>query len=417
MFSKERYEAILDDTTLQKRYFGASHRICDPHETVARILPRLDQLGITRVANVTGLDWIGIPVIMVTRPNSRSVSVSQGKGLTLDAARASGLMEAVELYHAENITKPLVLASWEELSKRVRTICPYDLPIARTATFEPSARMLWIEGFDLLAGTPCWVPLTLVTTDATGTDLPGGEVFCSTSNGLASGNHILEAVCHALCELVERDATTLWFLSDAEVQRIRRLDLSSIHDAATTVVLHQFAAADMEPMIWDVTSNIGVPVFLCLLCEKGNRPERAIFGSMGMGCHPAREVALLRALTEAAQARLTLISGVRDDVFRTQYENGDDKARTMERYRALRPDAEQWRRFEDIGSFNSATVNEDVDWLLGCLHLAGIRHAVVVDLTEDDFRIPVVRMIVPGLEAPASAANFTPGKRARRLQT
>ena len=64
-------------------------------------------MGITRIANITGLDRLGIPVVMVCRPNSRSIAVSQGKGLTLDAAKASGLMESVETFHAESITRPL----------------------------------------------------------------------------------------------------------------------------------------------------------------------------------------------------------------------------------------------------------------------------------------------------------------------
>ena len=64
-------------------------------------------MGITRVAVLTGLDVIGIPVAAAVRPNSRSVAVHQGKGVTLDAAKASAVMEAVECFHAENIALPL----------------------------------------------------------------------------------------------------------------------------------------------------------------------------------------------------------------------------------------------------------------------------------------------------------------------
>jgi ribosomal protein S12 methylthiotransferase accessory factor YcaO len=46
-------------------------------------------MGITRLGNITGLDRIGIPVAIAVRPNSRSVSVSQGKGLELPQALAS----------------------------------------------------------------------------------------------------------------------------------------------------------------------------------------------------------------------------------------------------------------------------------------------------------------------------------------
>ena len=98
-----------------KRYAHDSHRICGPEDTLARLRPLLRETGITRIANVTGLDRTGIPVVMVCRPASRSVTVSQGKGLTVAGAKVSGVMEALEAWHAERIVKPLKLASLEEM--------------------------------------------------------------------------------------------------------------------------------------------------------------------------------------------------------------------------------------------------------------------------------------------------------------
>ena len=110
-----------------KRYTVGTHRICPPNDTLARVQPLLADMGITRIANVTGLDRIGIPVVMVIRPNARSVAVSQGKGLTLAAAKASGVMEAAELWHAEHITKPLKLASFEEMRREHQIADPERL--------------------------------------------------------------------------------------------------------------------------------------------------------------------------------------------------------------------------------------------------------------------------------------------------
>ncbi len=66
-----------------------THRVSSPDETRERIWPWLKPFGITRVANVTGLDCIGIPVVAVYRPNSRSLSVAQGKGV--NAGQRPGL--------------------------------------------------------------------------------------------------------------------------------------------------------------------------------------------------------------------------------------------------------------------------------------------------------------------------------------
>src|SRR5574342_31348 len=100
-----------------KAYRAGTHRTVAPTETLARVRPLMPAMGITRIANITGLDCLDIPVVMVCRPNARSIAVSQGKGLTLDAAKASGLMEAVETFHAESITRPLILGTARELDR------------------------------------------------------------------------------------------------------------------------------------------------------------------------------------------------------------------------------------------------------------------------------------------------------------
>src|SRR5690242_4196641 len=103
------------DEPLPKHYRSGTHRMVAPIDTFERVRRFMPVMGITRIANVTGLDSIGIPVVSVYRPNARSLSVFQGKGLDLIAAKTSGLMEAIEAYHAERILLPLKLASYEDL--------------------------------------------------------------------------------------------------------------------------------------------------------------------------------------------------------------------------------------------------------------------------------------------------------------
>src|SRR4029077_10358873 len=105
-----------------------THRSQNVEVTLKHVLALAPVMGITRVANVTGLDSVGIPVVMVCRPNSRSLAVSQGKGIDLASARASGLMEAAELYHAETITFPLRLCSYEEIRYTHRMVDVWQLP-------------------------------------------------------------------------------------------------------------------------------------------------------------------------------------------------------------------------------------------------------------------------------------------------
>ena len=112
-----RFTAVVEEKRT-KGYRLGTHRLIDPQATLEHIRPRLPEMGITRIANVTGLDRIGLPVVMVTRPNSRSLAGAQGKGLDLDSAMASGVMESVESYHAERIELSVECANLATMMRR-----------------------------------------------------------------------------------------------------------------------------------------------------------------------------------------------------------------------------------------------------------------------------------------------------------
>jgi YcaO-like protein with predicted kinase domain len=151
-----------------KRYLDGTHRLTDPATTLARVMPLAGRMGITRVAVLTGLDVIGIPVVAAYRPNSRSIAVHQGKGTTLAAAKASAVMEAVESYHAENITTDVRLASFVEVGAHGAAVAPERLPLAAGAgECSGHDRLLWIAGHDLMTGGARYVPYELVCADFT----------------------------------------------------------------------------------------------------------------------------------------------------------------------------------------------------------------------------------------------------------
>jgi len=395
-----------------KAFTQGTHRIVAPAATAQRVLELQGPLGITRVANVTGLDCIGIPVVMVCRPNARSLSVSQGKGVDLDCARASGLMESAELYHAERILHPLKLASWNELRFSHELIEVEALPRTSVSNFTPDRGLLWIAGTDLFSGRALWLPYELVHTNYT-LPLPNGSgCFVMSSNGLASGNHLLEAVSHGLCEVIERDAAALFRFSDLAAQEARRVDLDSIDDPGCRSLLDRYERADVSVGVWDMTSDVGVAAFRCVILDRGNNPFRRLGPIEGMGCHPVREVALSRALTEAAQGRLTLIAGSRDDNLRDRYQETQEAL--------LRERAEErlgragTRPFRVTPTEVHDTLEADVAAILAQLQRAGLKQAACVDLTKPEFGIPVVRVVVPGLETYHHVPGYLPGKRARR---
>jgi YcaO-like protein with predicted kinase domain len=393
-----------------KRLKRGTHRSEDLERTITRVLRLAPVMGITRVANVTGLDAIGIPVVMVSRPNSRSITVSQGKGINLAAARASGLMESAELYHAETITLPLRLASYEELRFKYNVVEVADLPRRASFHFHPNLRTLWCKGHDLLNDEDILVPYEMVHTNYT-SPLPDGHgCFIASSNGLASGNNLIEAIGQGLCELIERDATALWKARGERMNK-RRIHLNTVDDPDCRETIAKFERAGFCVAVWDITSDIMIATFACSLVPRDNQSLWHPAASAGYGCHPAREIALLRALTEAAQTRLTVISGLRDDLYGETYEQLMDPDFTNQsRHRVGQ--FRLGRRFRDVPTRNSKTFEADLAWELKCIRNAGLRRAIVIDLTKRELGLSVVRVIVPGLE-PILGTGYSPGRRAQ----
>lgn len=399
------------DPSVRKRYFTGTHRVVSPEDTLKHVQRFTAVMGITRIANVTGLDSVGIPVVMVSRPNARSISVSQGKGANLIAAKVSGVMESIETFHAENICAPLRLGSWEDLRYTHRLADVHRLPRASREPFDEFKRLLWIESKNLLDQSSVWLPYELVHLDYTPPLPTGHGSFASTSNGLASGNHLTEAIIHGLCEVIERDATTLWQLQP-DKHANTRIDLVTVNDPACRSLIERFQHAGAGVGIWDTTSDIGVPSFLCRVVQNGGQHRFTIRPASGMGCHPQRSVALSRALTEAAQSRLTFIAGSRDDLDYAEYEqqlNPENQARWV---RAVVGDG-AGRAYCQVPSFESDSLDHDLAWILDRLKHMGVTEVLMVELTRSEFAIPVVRMVVPGLEGILSDGRRAMGSRAQ----
>jgi YcaO-like protein with predicted kinase domain len=400
------------DGPVLKVFKRGTHRTIAPEDTLARVTPMARQIGVTRLGNVTGLDRIGIPVTVAVRPNSRSVSVSQGKGLGLSQALASALMEAIEVFHGERLTERTVEASFPELSAKARVVHPGSL-CGTGISFPDRTRIKWIEGYDLVSREACWVPWEVVHTDYAFPTSHTSEHFLSGSNGLASGNHLVEAVSSAICELIERDAVALWHARGVHERSRCRLDIASVDNEDCRTLLDLYETAQIAPRLWDVTSDIGIPAFICDIPAANDDASSALRRFRGAGCHPDRGVALARALTEAAQIRLTYIAGIRDDLPPRDYTESAAERLGAALLDAVSQAAEA-RSFRDVRSHDADDVAVDLRWELEQLRAIGIERIIAVDLTRPDFGIPVVRMVIPGLEWDCNHPDYIPGLRAQR---
>ena len=391
-------------------YCPDTRRNVPPEETVARVKTFAAAFGITRIANLTGLDRTGIPVAMVCRPNARSSAVFNGKGVDIVAAQASALMEAAETWHAENVRLPLQFGSFADLSGGHSLVDVDGLPRTPGTEFDSRMPILWVEGRNLMDNGAIWLPFEIVHADSRIPGAPMSGCFSMSTNGLASGNRLLEAVSHALCEIIERDATSIWHQSPHAEQDARRLDLATIDDANSLAILDLLAKAQLDVGVWDITTDLGVCAFYCMIVDRVDE-----LGHIGVGaaCHPARGTALLRAVLEAAQVRTTYIIGSREDIEQVDYDPATLGRRNAEVRALMRPTGCS-RDFRSAASAECETSEAEVAWLFDRLRSIGLRQAVAVDLTRPEFAIPVVRMVVPGLEgSDHHHLQYCPGPRAR----
>ncbi len=383
-------------------------------ETLDRITPFLASFGVTRLADVTGLDHVGIPVVQAVRPNSRSLSVSQGKGATVAAARVSAAMEAIEFHRAENMTPVVHLASLVELRGRGAPLVPVELLARREGSrFNEDLRIPWIPARGLISGREKLVPLEMVDMDMTVPRPYTTGCFYGGSNGLASGNCPEEAVLHGLCEVIERDANALWWHRPQEYPDPTRLDLETVDDPELVALVERFADSGVGLYVWNMTSDLGVAAFAATAIDGAMGVFRKVPVVGGHGCHPDRHIALRRAVTEVAQARLTAICASRDDISRASMEKGTDGAAVT----GLRRHLENEPRpvdFTAVPSCVNSLVEEDLALVLGAITEAGLPEPVMVDLTDPEIPIPVVKVIAPGLE-PNPAERTVAGPRLRAV--
>jgi ribosomal protein S12 methylthiotransferase accessory factor len=371
-------------------------------ETLSRAKALSKHLGITRITNITCLDRIGIPVFASIRPDAccGSLCVNAGKGLAEDEARTGAFMEAIEFAIAESKRRivgvftatPRSIASQPGATFEFIDLCPVlGIPV------DPDGPLDCVTSEDIITGESISVPAELAFSPFT--ENSGQTLFGNTTNGLSSGNTILEATLHGLAEVMERDVQSFNYVREASFW----VDFDDDHTPrAIKTLLDLVRAADLEVAVRYTPNVFDMAYFQAFILEPSDEVPVAI--SQGYGFHPVREIAAVRALTEAAQSRLTYIHGGRDDLidrvrfFRSQLP-GVERAETA-RLRARASDKGcriGYRTIPDQ-THHITCVSDAVNLLVKSLSSAGIKQILRVTLSQPDSALGVVKVIVPTLE-------------------
>ncbi len=398
---------------VRKRYFDGTHRIQSPEETWEQIKPLMRKIGVTRVANITGLDRVGIPVTAAIRPKSLTLAVASGKGLSLATALVSGLMESLETYCAEVADLPIITLSYNELIKRYQAPKPEHFFYRPHGLFHLDLPEKWVLGWDLIGQEEVAVPLASVIQNYRIDKKDNFELsaFRMDTNALASGCHFLEAVSSGIYEAIERDAVTCHMLLEQQRDRpLRKIKLDTIPYPRVVEALEKIERAEIQPILYDCTVDTEVPVFKAVIYDKLIRHMNGI--CLGYGAHLDPQVAMIRAITEAVQSRTVVIAGSRDDLFVAQHnsmrKNDDPEIIKLIENQSATVDASHYT------SYAGETLEGDVQLLLEKLQKAGLSRVIVNDLSIKELGVSVVRVIIPGLEG-YLARNYIPGERAQRF--
>jgi thioglycine synthase len=425
---------------------GALTRVRSIQDTLTEIIPLCIKIGVMRISDITFMDRLYIPNYSAILPGTEDLFwVYSGKGTTKSHAKASALMEAIERYSALPSTYhgTFIQGSYLQLSESYNKVLhPAEVvePVRQEYDYK-DAIMDFMPGFDLLTNEKVLVPAEIGLYRYS----PKHPAVCafahSHTNGLASGNVLEEAICHALCEVIERDAVSIADLCASSipynilekiidslkkeenggypVARIPAedkfvddtsifpdVDISEIAEEFEPIkrLVKKFANAGIPLLIKNITQkDIGIPTFVAssiewITCDYG-------YFAKGFGTHPDARIALIRAITEASQTRAANIHGARDDLKKIQYKVNDEiykrKWQFMPASSSLTKQNNNNKniiKFSEIKTHMNEDILDDINLILYSLKESGLKRAIIVDLTNPNIGIPVVRAIVPGLE-------------------
>ena len=380
------------------KFLASSFREISPENTMRTIIIDGAQLGVTRVSDITHLDVIGIPAFSSVRIDAdrRSLHVHNGKGARKVDAKVGAYAEAIEFALADpcrsqlNVERMSVgkLIECENFTWEFIDLCPLI-----TADFDADSEILVTEANILGTDNKVLVPYELVVHP-----YPSKEdsIFGTSTNGLASGNTIDEAILHGIFEVLERD-TRSWLKVTNSAYKVKLDNLIEVPELKDLVTkIHQ---AGLELVLCTVDNIFNLPYYDAYIIDPSvKNPVSLCYGS---SVHIDRNVAITRAITEAAQSRLTYIHGGRDDIT-DRYNYYVEKGKHQENL-----DLESFRKklgdLQEIDlpnrhSYNYETVAEVIKDVQERVESAGVGPVIWVDLSNPKICLKAVRVIIPGAE-------------------
>jgi thioglycine synthase len=426
----------------QKKWtLNGTSRVIPVEETLRRVSQISKKIGITRISDITYMDKLYIPNYSCVLPGTEDyIWVYSGKGPTKQHAKVSAIMESIERYSSLPTYYPnkLITGTFNKLKLSYNVLHPDEVVEPLTFDFQNDMLMDYVEGYDIINEVNILVPAALALFRFTPNPPSVNPFAFHHTNGLASGNVFEEAVCHALCEVIERDAISLAQLRASAIPfhilysinnklQIKGYKINlfskeqfkddnsiypdvliSVEDySPITQLIKKFKKFNIDLIIKDITTDIKIPTFNVASVEWISHDYGYL--AEGHGTHPDKRIALLRAITEVSQTRAANIQGARDDLRKIKYNHNNTDDKNSWQFMSSKKSI----NFADLITYHNDDILDDINLIIKFFKEIKLNKAIIVNLTNPKIKIPVVRAIVPGLET-FKISKSVMGFRARR---
>jgi ribosomal protein S12 methylthiotransferase accessory factor len=405
---------------------NGTSRVNPVEKTLEDVSEISKKIGLTRIADITYMDKLYIPNYSCVLPGTEDyIWVYSGKGPTKKHAKVSAIMESIERYSSlpTNYYGKFISGTFNKLKQSYNILHPEEVVEPLTFDFHNDMVMDYVEGYDIINQENILIPAALALFRYTPNSPSLNPFAFHHTNGLASGNVFEEAVCHALCEVIERDAISLaqlrasaipfhilnniyhnfqrhgyninpiskeQFIDDNSIFPDVKISQEDFHQV--TKLINTFKKFNIRLIIKDITTDIKIPTFNVACVEWISHDYGYL--AEGHGTHPDKRIALLRAITEVSQTRAANIQGARDDLRKIHYNDNNTDDKNAWQFMA----SEKTINFSDIITYLNEDILDDINLIIKFFKIVGLKKAIIVNLTNPKIKIPVVRAIVPSLE-------------------
>ncbi|MDR2829942.1 MAG: YcaO-related McrA-glycine thioamidation protein [Methanobrevibacter sp.] len=373
------------------KHFDSSFRTVNPEQTIKNYEKKTKIAGITRISDITHLDSVGIPVFSAIRPTAQDggVSVYSGKGATKIQAKASAMMEGFERYSSEkqDIDDERII---KEPYQKIEN--PIELNSLNLPKIDyNNGKIEWIESAEINTGKKYHVPANSVFHPYISSSYL--RLFRSNTNGLASGNVLEESVLHGIFEVVERDS---WSIFELTKLNNKEIELNDFKNPLINEMLEKFENSNIEIKLMDLTADVNIPTIAASSDDKLLKDPALL--TFGVGTHLNPEIAVMRALTEVAQSRVTQIHGTREDTTRANFMRkvGYERMKRINKHYFQHDDEKI--NIKDIKDRSSKSLKNNIEIATKELKKASLDKVLFTNLTREEIGVNVVRVIIPKAE-------------------